>query len=260
VSAHLVECIIVRVGPLHFAEWRELTLKSALLDIVARLSSRVFLGDQVCRNDEWLHITKEYTVNFFFAATELRLFPKPIRPYIYRVIPRCRKLMDQFNESQRIIWPVVLKRREIRQKAVEAGEPVPDFNDALDWIEQEAQARERNYNPASFQLNLSMAAIHTTTDLLEQCLINLAENPHFIPAIREEVVDVLRSEGWQKTSLYKMKRLDSAIKESQRLKPSSIGRMCLPSAHSFSLIRISFDAPSCPGRYRALQWIEIEEG
>ena len=204
--------------------WHETTLKSALLDIVARLSSRVFLGDQVCRDPDWLRITKGYAVNFFFAAAELRMFPKPIRPYIYRFVPRCKELMAQFEESQRIILPVVLKRREVRKKALEAGEPMPNFNDALDWIEQEAQARGTQYNPAPFQLSLSMAAIHTTTDLLEQCLINLAEHPQFIQPIRDEVVEVLKAEGWQKTSLYKMKRLDSAIKESQRLKPSSIGK------------------------------------
>ena len=151
------------------------------------------------------------------------MFPKPVRPYIYRFIPTCKKLMAQFNESQRIIWPVVLKRREVRKKALEAGEPMPNFNDALDWIEQEAQAKGTQYNPAPFQMNLSMVAIHTTTDLLEQCLINLAEHPQFIEPIRDEIVEVLKAEGWQKTSLYKMKRLDSAIKESQRLKPSSIG-------------------------------------
>lgn len=68
-----------------------------------------------------------------------------------------------------------------------------------------------------------MAAIHTTTDLTEQCLINLAENPQCIQPIRDEIVEVLRADGWQKASLYKLKKLDSAIKESQRLKPSSIG-------------------------------------
>ncbi len=114
-------------------EWHEVTLKTALLDVVARLSSRVFLGDQVCRNTEWLNITKEYAVNFFFAATELRMYPRPIRRFIYRFIPRCKKLMAQFRESQRIIWPIVLERRYVRKKAVEAGKPMPNFNDALDW-------------------------------------------------------------------------------------------------------------------------------
>lgn len=151
--------------------------------------------------------------------------------------------MSQFEESQRIIWPVVLKRREVRMKAIKAGEPVPNFNDALDWIEQQARANGRDYNPAPFQLNLSMAAIHTTTDLLEQCLINLAENPQCIPPIRDEIVDVLKSEGWQKTSLYKMKRLDSAIKESQRLKPSSIGIASSFPFHRMLLTAFSINAP-----------------
>lgn len=109
-------------------------MKPRILDIVARLSSRVFLGDEVCRNEEWLRLTKEYTINFFVAATELRLFPRPLRPIVYRFLPKCNKLMAEFDQSQRILWPIVLKRREIQKKAVEAGEPMPEFNDALGWI------------------------------------------------------------------------------------------------------------------------------
>ncbi|KAK1454659.1 cytochrome P450 [Colletotrichum melonis] len=48
-------------------EQKEAVLKSALLKLVARTSSRVFLGDVGCRNPAWLNITKEFTVNNFMA-------------------------------------------------------------------------------------------------------------------------------------------------------------------------------------------------
>jgi hypothetical protein len=38
--------------------------------LVAQLSSRVFLGDKVCRNPDWLRITVNYTIDSLMAAAE----------------------------------------------------------------------------------------------------------------------------------------------------------------------------------------------
>lgn len=43
-------------------DWKEHHLYTEILDIVARISARVFLGEHVCRNQDWLDITKSYTV------------------------------------------------------------------------------------------------------------------------------------------------------------------------------------------------------
>ncbi|KAK1528391.1 ent-kaurene oxidase [Colletotrichum costaricense] len=56
------------------AEQKEAVLKSALLKLVARTSSRVFLGDVGCRNPAWLNITKEFTVN---SLIRLRVINPP---------------------------------------------------------------------------------------------------------------------------------------------------------------------------------------
>jgi hypothetical protein len=49
-------------------EWKSIVFKQNLLDVVARLSSRVFLGKERCRNKDWLRITKEHTVDSFAGA------------------------------------------------------------------------------------------------------------------------------------------------------------------------------------------------
>jgi cytochrome P450 len=47
----------------------------------------------------------------------------------------------------------------------------------------------------------------------------LATYPEYMQPLREEVEEVVKSEGWTKDGLDQMHKLDSFIKESQRLNP-----------------------------------------
>lgn len=91
--------------------------------------------------------------------------------------------------------------------------------------------------PADAQLALSVVAIHTTTELLTGTLFDVAQNGDFIDSLREEMIHVLEEQdaegngnaegtgkrSWKKTSLYKLKLLDSTLKESQRMHTRDIG-------------------------------------
>lgn len=99
----------------------------------------------------------------------------------------------------------------------------------------EREAKGREYDPTIAQLTLSFAAIHTTTELVTQVMTDVSANPEILDELRQEMVQVLRDNGWKKTSLYNMKLLDSVIKESLRIKPTGIGRRDhLPLAHHFT--------------------------
>ncbi|KAJ0418305.1 cytochrome P450 [Aspergillus carlsbadensis] len=206
-------------------EWSELTLKPQILDVVARMSSRVFMGNQLCRDPHWLTITKGYTVNLFFAATKLRVYPRSLRPLVHWFLPECRNIREQYRAAHSVIEPVLAKRRRIRQQVTQAGKPAPYFDDALDWADEEAERLGVEYNHEAFQLMLSMAAIHTTTDLLVQVMLDLAQHPELLPIVRGEIVRVLKEDGWGKNALDRLVTLDSLIKESQRLKPVSMAAM-----------------------------------
>ena len=73
-------------------------------------------------------------------------------------------------------------------------------------------------------MTFSVAAIHTTSDMLTQVLYDLCGRDALIQALREEVITVVQEEGWTKPTLYKLKLMDSVLKESQRLKPISVGK------------------------------------
>ncbi|KAG8219275.1 cytochrome P450 [Butyriboletus roseoflavus] len=51
-------------------------------------------------------------------------------------------------------------------------------------------------------------------------LFYLAANPQYIQPLREEVETVIETEGWSKVALGKMRKVDSFVKECQRLEGS----------------------------------------
>ena len=87
-----------------------------------------------------------------------------------------------------------------------------------------ARERKEEHNYALSQLSLTMAAIHTTTGAMTQALLDLIAHPEYVQPLREEVVTVIEAERWSKTTLYKLRLMDSFLKESQRLHPSNFGR------------------------------------
>ncbi|KAK2034762.1 cytochrome P450 [Colletotrichum zoysiae] len=170
-------------------EWREFNIKDDILDMISRLSSRVFLGEEVCRDEHWLSITKSYTVNSFLSARTLRRYPYWSRFVVQWFLPECKALRQQVSDGRKIIEPF------------------------------EEESRSQKYDEVGAQLGLSIVAIHTTTDLTVEAMLRIAENPSLFEPLRKEIVEVLSAEGWKKTALFNMKLLDSVLKETQRLKP-----------------------------------------
>jgi cytochrome P450 len=170
-----------------------------------------------------LDIAINYTVDIFGAARELRRWPAPLRPLANIFLKSHRSLRASGKRASEIVQPIVDARRLARSK--------PDFvkpNDSLEWFDETAKGAQ--YDPTMLQLVLTMAAIHTTADLTKTTLLQYAQHPEIMADLRQEILDVLPTGGWDKLTLYKLRLLDSSIKEAQRLKPigaASLGRVVM---------------------------------
>lgn len=204
------------------SDWHDIHLRSKALGLIAQLSSRVFLGEKICRNPEWLRITVNYTIDSLMAAAQLRLWPEMLRPLAARFLPKCREIQQELAEARDIIMPVIEERQKTKRAAIAEGRPLDVYHDAIQWLEENSQ--DQSFNPAAMQLALSTAAIHTTTDLLTQTILDICTCDGLIQELREEIVSVLGVDGWSKSTMYRLKLMDSVIKESQRVKPMAIGK------------------------------------
>ncbi|KJZ71278.1 hypothetical protein HIM_09351 [Hirsutella minnesotensis 3608] len=196
-------------------EWHEMDPMTEIIKIVSQMSSRVFMGEELCRNYDWVKVSGEYTVLAFNLSSVLRTWPRWARPIVHWFMPDCWELRSKLSEARRLLGPHIEKRNAQKKAAFAQGKSV-QFNDSLEWFEQEFT---KKYDPATSQISLSLAAIHTTTDLLTKVMFDLAVHPELFKPLREEVVQVLGTEGLKKTALYNLKLMDSVIKETQRMAP-----------------------------------------
>lgn len=201
-----------------------MVLKDALLDLVARLSSTIFLGnEELSQNASWLRITKEYTVDSFLASYQLKTYPKFLWPVIALFLKQTQKVKAQLREAESLIAPIIERRRAENTFAMTDGRGKVERYDSIEWLEQTAQDKKIKYQPAAMQLTLALSAIHTTTDLLATTMYELLQIPDTIQLLRNEIVSVISEGGLKHSSLYNLKLMDSVIKEAQRLKPALSG-------------------------------------
>ncbi|QDS74724.1 hypothetical protein FKW77_000811 [Venturia effusa] len=219
-------------------EWRPSLFVNESLELVAQVSSRIFVGAPLCRNPEWIRLAKNFTVDFVTAAYAMRFIPTPFRPLFYYILPPVYKLKNTVKAAHVILKPEVEERRRVRNEALARGEATPKRLDSFEWIDDVARSDgQENFDAVGAQLVLSFVAMHTTSMATTNVLYDIIEHSELIPELRQEIITVMKEDqGWQKTSLYKLKLLDSVMKESQRM---SLGGTINISRHAQQDITLS---------------------
>jgi cytochrome P450 len=143
---------------------------------------------------------------------------RPIGQYF---IPELKRVFEHRKKAREFLKPVIEERRRLMREGLE----VPD--DMLQWmLAKSEQFGLTDDDMSELQLNLSLAAIHTTTMTLTLALYDLVVRPELIGELRAEVQKVLAENGGVMTThaLYDMKLMDSFMKESQRVNPGNLGQ------------------------------------
>lgn len=123
------------------------------------MSGRVFIGPELCRNEQYLDAAINYTVDLMTARAAVLYLPPWLRRFKAASLPHVKKLDQRIREADAFLQPIVAARRK--------GEQDPDYvkpDDMLQWMmdNQHKFGEKGNHDLARNQLGLSFAAIHTT--------------------------------------------------------------------------------------------------
>jgi cytochrome P450 len=196
-------------------QWQQWEVRKHTQELIAKLSTQVFLGQRMTKNKEWIRIAVDYTVDMMLAVRELRLTPASLRPIVHWFLPHCYYLRQDRTSARKIIDEEIRVRQREREAAAARGEPPSKKSDSIGWVTELADGAPIDIS--GIQLSFTFAAIHTTSDMVSKTLYYLAADPQLRHAIREEIVHVLTTQGWKKTALTSMRLLDSTMKEVQRI-------------------------------------------
>lgn len=202
------------------SSWSTIKPTDYILPIIVRVSSRIFLGEELCRNKDWIQASSEYAPAAFAAAAEIETWPASLHPLVHWFLPRSQRARACLEKARRVFEPLIKERSDAKASAQINGDPNLSFDSSIEWFEKEFK---HGYDPTVGQISLSMVAIHTTSELLRETLVQIANHPELFEPLRNEVLETLGIHGLNKTAIHNLKLMDSTIKEAQRLKPLLMG-------------------------------------
>ncbi|EIW62395.1 cytochrome P450 [Trametes versicolor FP-101664 SS1] len=199
-------------------EWKAYPVEEVVAHVVCQMSNRLFVGEPLCRNPEYLKLAMSFANEFIRDVIVVKSCPEWLKPAVSRLLGNARKCAKRVATHLRL----VIEQRDAAKRASEkASASIPD--DALQWCLDNATGDARQpENLALRMLWINFGALHSPTVTLVFALYHLASSPQYVQILREEVDGVFAHEGWSKAALGKMRKLDSFLKEVLRLNPPGI--------------------------------------
>ncbi|KAL2879107.1 hypothetical protein SGCOL_005527 [Colletotrichum sp. CLE4] len=134
-------------------EWHKISPQEDIMRIVSRLSTRVFAGEELCRNEDWVRVSSDYTAAAFGVGYEVGQWPRWSRPYVHWFLPACWRVRSLLAEARATLKPYIQRRDRIKAEALARGETKDVFDDAIEWFEKESPEKR---DQATTQISLSL--------------------------------------------------------------------------------------------------------
>ncbi|THC96877.1 hypothetical protein EYZ11_003647 [Aspergillus tanneri] len=199
--------------------WVSVSLYEMILSIMSRTTSRIIVGDTLCRDERWLNLVIRYTNNIGVTIFLLRPFPKFLRPLMAKFLPSVWKLPKQLAYAcDEFFLPMINERRH--KERTDPNYKKPD--DFMQWMMDSAD-NEYDKKPETLTHGLmtivALAAVHTSTMLTTHAIYDLILRPELLEPLREEIQETLK-DGWEnatQASFLAQRRLDSFLLTAQRI-------------------------------------------
>ncbi|KAK7021886.1 hypothetical protein VNI00_017175 [Paramarasmius palmivorus] len=200
-------------------EWIKRPALKTVLNIVCRTTNRMFVGLPLCRDSDWMDLNIFFTVNVFARASIINLFPIALQPIVgWMITPRPSSL----RRAIRHLKPLFDEQFGEDGNEGQNVDPSKQQNNLLLWLWKEAKGEQRTLEDLAMRvLSVNVAAIHTTSMAFTNALYYLAADPKLAEMLREEIEAQIQTHGWSKNAMDGMRKLDSFLKESQRLSGTS---------------------------------------
>ncbi|KAI1316819.1 cytochrome P450 [Xylariaceae sp. FL0255] len=208
-------------------DWQQVDLQNVVRMLVARMSAKVFLGEPACRDEEWLRLSIDFSLDMFTTAFTLRMFPPWTHPVVAHLIASRYRIKKNLASAKRILTPLMDKHADAIRKRSQ-GEKAEEEDTLLNWmIDHGTEDENRVDKMSARQAILTLASIHTTSMAVANIVFDLCAHPEWFAVLREEIDQIAADigpvcsspESGSKRWLARLEKLDSFFIESQRVNP-----------------------------------------
>ncbi|KAF7359678.1 hypothetical protein MVEN_00692100 [Mycena venus] len=206
-------CACEDVFALNGTEWKLVPALPSMKRLIARAINRIFVGLPVCRNEEYLELMMNFGIDAAIRGQVINLLPSFLQPVLG---PFISSRKQSVRRSAKYLKDLINYRIGQEEKFGRdwSGKP----NDFLSWLFEVLSDEEKNVPTiTAWILITNMSALLSTTSVFTHAVFDLTANPQHIESLREEVEKVVGELGWTREAINKMPRIDSFLRESQRM-------------------------------------------
>ncbi|KAK8041527.1 hypothetical protein PG994_014534 [Apiospora phragmitis] len=206
-----------------FREWTPLAVFPRINRAVAIVSGRVFLGQRLSRQEEWISLSSEWAVHVFGIMRAIQRYPSWLRPYVMPYLPETRQVLAHRAKVKAFLAPTFQMHIEAKENKSSVEGEEESF---VSWLMKYIAPRHTTIESLTrHHMSITWASIHTSTYALTQILFDLAARPEYQDILREEIEDVFPTSSTEEVTqadLAKLAKMDSFMKEAMRLNPLTI--------------------------------------
>ncbi|KAF6832766.1 Ent-kaurene oxidase 6 [Colletotrichum plurivorum] len=199
--------------------WTSVNVTYAAGQLTAQVMARAFVGKSLSRDQSWVDGQVSYLAYVWAAARGIQNWPLWIQPVVYRFVKGYKNLRQEERRLAEMLRPDFDTTRlgtygsEVKTKREQTM--IDHFLTVT-----EAGKKEDIMFHMTLQYQLIFTAIHPTSETLWQVLYDIALYPECQEILRQELAGVDRTH--HKSWLSQVPKMDSFIKESQRLHAASL--------------------------------------
>lgn len=143
------------------SDWTAVNVWSTIATMVAKVSGRLFVGPELCRDEDYLRLAVQYSMQLSAAQEDIKRLRPMFKPWTAPRLDSVKKLHEAKKQAREFLEPIIRARREAKLHDPDWVEP----DDMLSWLmkRQEDVGDTSTDRAARMQLGLTFAAILTTT-------------------------------------------------------------------------------------------------
>jgi hypothetical protein len=92
-------------------DWTRITIYKALVDIVAQVSGRVFVGSELCQDPKYLECSINYTMDLVNSVTAIKALRPWLRPVLAPRLPEVQQLRKRERTAAEYLKPIIQQRQ-----------------------------------------------------------------------------------------------------------------------------------------------------
>lgn len=175
---------------------------------------------ELAEDEDYLSTAISYSENGFKHNFLLRVFPDCAKPIIARLLPTSWGVDRALRKAKQMVVPIIRERRR-REQQDPCYEKPDDFLQHL--IDGGKEISDDDETTVQRLMVTYLGSGPSTIIAVAQVLFDLCAHPEYVEPLRQEALEVLRQHGgYTKQALAGMKKMDSFMRESQRLSPPTL--------------------------------------